>query len=295
MKFTRIFVFFLVALVGMGAGCAIPPKHDLTKPKVGATIFPIYDLVRIVGGNDIETELILPPGASPHTYEPAPSVIKSLQGSSLIFQIGHGLDQWTAPIASSIPGVKLVTLDKNIQLRSATDTDEPGSDSFDPHYWMDPTNGYIMLDTIVEELSKLDPVHALDFADRAQKFKIQLEKKDLEWKDILSQLENKDFITFHDAFMYFADHFQLHVVATFEPFPGREPTPQYLINLQKEIKKYTVKTLYMEPQLAGDLLQTFAHDNGLTVAILDPEGSKNSTTYLDMIDYNVRTFAANQR
>ena len=51
----------------------------------------------------------------------------------------------------------------------------------------------------------------------------------------------------------------------------------------------------MEPQLAGDLLQTFAHDNGLTVAILDPEGSKNSTTYLDMIDYNVRTFAANQR
>jgi len=290
----RIFVIFSVVLLLLGAGCSITTPD---KPKVAATIFPIYDLVRIVGGENVETVLIVPPGASPHTFEPTPSLIKELKGTSRIFQIGHGLDNWTDTISESIPKASIVTMDKNVELYTATEHEDEdrGHDKYDPHYWMDPTNAYIMVDTIAAELSVISPEHAGEFVERAEKFKNELERKDWEWMKMLGDLQNKKLVTFHDAFQYFARRFQLEIVATFEPFPGREPTPQYLIDLKNEISKHKVKTLYVEPQFPSSALETFAHDNGLTIATLDPEGSADHTTYLDMIEYNVATLIENQK
>lgn len=295
MKQFRIFLI-LVCLILSGAGCAPQLTNDEeVKPKVAATIFPLYDIVRTIGGDAVDTTLILPAGASPHTYEPTPSVIKQLQGSSLIFQIGHGLDHWTSSITASIPALQTVTVDTNINLRAATDTDEPESDQFDPHYWMNPMNASIIVDSVAKKLSALVPEHTEDFVLRAEKFKTELKDKDAEWKKELSQITNKNIVTFHDAFMYFADHFGLTVVATFEPFPGKEPTPQYLIELKREIDANHITHMYLEPQFAADSLESFARDNGITLGILDPEGSQERTGYIDMMDYNVKTIVANQQ
>ncbi len=296
----RRFLFLLTILILAGAGCSIGTPDT---PKVGATIFPIYDLVRVIGQEEIDAVLILPPGASPHNFEPTPSVIKALQGSSLIFQIGHGLDSWTTSISQSIPRARVVTLDRNIQLLPTADIDEHTGEEeedhehgpIDPHYWMDPTNAYIMIDTIVDELSQIDPAHAELFVARANTFKDELERKDYEWMQKMAEVPNKKIVTFHDAFNYFAQRFQFQVVATFEPFPGREPTPQYLIDLKNNILKYNVKTLYVEPQFPTAALETFAKDNDLSIATLDPEGSSDRTSYLEMIGYNVETIIQNQK
>ncbi len=301
----RIFLFFVVTILFVGAGCNITASN---KPKVAATIFPIYDLVRIIGGEDVETVLIVPAGASPHTFEPTPSLIKELKNTSRIFQIGHGLDSWVSSIVTSIPDAHTITLDRNVQLYPTAEFDghehkEEGGDveedhehgPVDPHYWMDPTNAYTMVDTIVEELTLISPDHSEDFALRAKNFKDELERRDWEWLKMMKGLQNKKLVTFHDAFQYFARRFQLEIVATFEPFPGREPTPQYLIDLKEEVDEHGVKTLYIEPQLSAAAIETFARDNGLTIATLDPEGSEDHTTYLDMIGYNVQTILENQQ
>ncbi len=304
----RIFsvVYILGILIIGGAGCSHlddASSHKPNKPKVAATIFSLYDLVRIVGSDDIDVVLILPPGTSPHTYEPTPSILKSLQGSLRIFEIGHGLDRWAASIVESIPGASIVTADRDIKLRLTAELHEEeheeGTDdehgSFDPHYWMDPMNAVSMVDTIAEELSIIDPQHSEEFVTRAKEFKDELERKDREWRQLISGVENKKIVTFHDAFMYFADHFGFTVVATFEPFPGREPSPQYLIHLKEELEEHGVKTVYIEPQLAADSLQSFARDNNLRIGILDPEGSEDRTSYIEMIDYNVKTIMENQK
>lgn len=292
MKFFRIFFLTVIVVLFVGSGCTRPMP---LKPKVAATIFPLYDLVRIIGGDDIDTVLILPPGASPHTFEPTASTMKQLQGVLAIFEIGHGLDNWFSLLENPFYNTTFVGMDKNIQLRVSTDTDEHDSDSVDPHYWMDPTNARIMADTIVEELSLLVPEHTAAFNTRAEKFKDELTKKDVQWQEEMAQVKNKNIVTFHDAFMYFADHFQLRVVATFEPFPGREPTPQYLIDLKKEIEKNNITFMYIEPQLSARSLETFAKDNGIALGVLDPEGSKERAGYIDMIEYNVETIVANQK
>ncbi len=291
MSRVRIFLVLSIALLLTGAGCTVATPDKL---KVAATIPPLYDLVRTIAGDDVDTVLILPPGASPHTFEPTASTMKQLQGVSVIFEIGHGLDNWFLFLENPVDTVVFVGMDKNIQLRAATDSDEHDSGSFDPHYWMDPTNALSMVDTIVEELSLRAPEHAVDFNIRAERFKEELKKKDFEWQQKMAQVRNKNIITFHDSFMYFADHFGLTVVATFEPFPGREPSPQYLIQLKQGIDEHNVRTLYLEPQLSPSSFETFAKDTNLTIATLDPEGSQERVGYIEMMDYNVQTIVENQ-
>ncbi len=304
MYFRTIFVS-IVMLVVMGAGCNSVPESS-QGPKVAATIFPIYDLVRVVGGEDVETVLVLPPGSSPHMFEPTPSTIKDLQGASLIFEVGHGLDSWVSSISASVPGLSRVVLDRAISLRMSDSLHEHedmhheegeihSHGLIDPHYWLNPLNASIMVDTVVHELSQLVPERADNFVRRATDFKDELARKNVEWERMFGAISHKELITFHDAFGYFADHFGLEIVSTVEPFPGKEPTPQYILHLKEEIEEHGVTVLYSEPQISLSALETFATDNELSIAVLDPEGSGARSSYIEMIEYNVRTIVEHQQ
>jgi len=260
-----------------------------TKIKVSATISPLYDITKQIAGDNIDVKLILPPGASPHTFDPSPSTLNKLQNSQLIFTIGQGIDSWALGIADNIAGTRIVSLDNNISLQTSSDPDEG---EFDPHYWLDPSNGIIMANIIASELGRIDPNQAETYKNNARIFVKQLEKKDVEWKYLLNNLPTRDIVTFHDAFHYFANHFDLNVLTTFEPFPGKEPTPSYLQEIQQEINEKNITVLFIEPQLSGASLEQFAKDNNASISVLDPlGGATGRESYIELIDYNVQTIA----
>lgn len=295
----------LAVVVLLGAGCVQNTSQSNLnadteqRVRVAATLYPVYDLVRTVGGDDIEVNLIVPAGVSEHYFDPTPSTIKSLQGVETIFAIGQGLDGWVESMAKNVTDAAVITLDQNVPLKSGEvheheegehEEEEEGEENVDPHYWLDPTNAIIMAQTIARELSAIDPDNAQEYDERANVFIGQLQEKDPEWSARIAALPKKHMVTFHDAFHYFADHFELEVVATFEPFPGKEPTPQYLKNLEKEINEHNVRVLFLEPQLSERSLQTFARDHGITLGTLDPLGGlEDRLTYIDLMEYNVRS------
>ncbi len=85
----------LLLLVSTLAWRAPSPAAPL---KVAATIFPLYDLVRQVAGPAVEVVLLVPPGASPHTFTVKPGTVRALTGCAAVFAIGHGLDDWATRI-----------------------------------------------------------------------------------------------------------------------------------------------------------------------------------------------------
>lgn len=270
------------------------------KPIIASTIFPIHDIVRTIGGENIEAQLILPPGASPHTFELSPSDILRLQNTKLIFTIGHGIDNWSIAIADTSPDIEVITLDQNIPLRNSADLNEqyealinnaPSSViSNDPHYWLSPNNAIIMAKTISTKLSQLDPAHTLDYKTNYLNFSNELETKIKKWQAQINNLPNRSIITFHDAFYYFAETFDLQIIATFEPSAGREPTARYMDTLTREIKKYNITTLFLEPQLYTESMRQFAKDNKLSLWTLDPIGGLDErSSYTKLIDYNIET------
>ncbi len=316
-------LFILIALVGglslAGAGCASQHPDDSTMGKtaapntdeplkIAATIFPLYDIARTVAGEDAEAVLITPPGASPHFFEPTPSLLKELHGTDIVFQVGAGLDSWIEDITTNIDGASTVDLSTYIELKKtvAPHLHEDGDSmhsghvhdhghahgEFDPHYWLDPVIAKDIAMHMAEILAEENPAQTAAYVQRANAFAAELAKQDTAWKATLSEVSNKDIATFHNAFMYFTDHFGLSVAATFEPFPGKEPTPQYIAGLQEEIDVHTITTFFLEPQMPKGPIQQFAKDNGLQVGVIDPIGGiEGRESYIDLITYNVQTIA----
>ena len=87
----------LLAL-GLLAGCSRPPESDDGRLHVVATVFPAYDFARSAGGELADVELLLPPGAESHSYEPTPADILSVQECDLFLYLGGESDAWVDTI-----------------------------------------------------------------------------------------------------------------------------------------------------------------------------------------------------
>ena len=301
-QITIIIAIFLIAVIGIGYIIYTENKSPIVEEKVGATIFPIYDIAQNIAGEKIEVVLITPPGASPHTFEPTPVEIKDLQGSQLIFSIGQGLDEWTHEITDAIPGSTVIAVSKNIELmpneeESAKDEheDEEGQEDehhhgyINPHYWLSIPNAKIIAQNITNKLVALNPKNADYYENNFQEYQKKLDKTDSTVRLMLRNTPNKNMITMHNAWPYFANEYGLEIVATFEPSPGQEPTAKYLANLAETAEKNDIKTIFSEPQLANQTLFPFIRDYGLNLEILDPIGGiDNRASYIETMLYNAK-------
>jgi len=64
------------------------------KLPIVSSIYPVADMVRQVGGAHVDVTVVLPAGASPHTFEPKPSMLKKFSSAKIFFMIGAGLEFW---------------------------------------------------------------------------------------------------------------------------------------------------------------------------------------------------------
>lgn len=298
---------------------AIPQSQtsENENAQIAATLFPVYDIAQNITGDTMNVALILPPGTSTHTYEPTPRKLRELQNTEIIFAIGHEADDWTDQIIQSI-GAEKVVVDEGIEIRESTEDEEEHDDhededeneedheddheekghhhgETDPHYWLTIPNAKIIAMTIADDLSTRFPEHADVFAANLDAYLTELDAADNQLRAGFDNVGNKNLITLHDAWYYFADEYGLNIVGTFEPTAGREPTPQYLVELTEAIETSGSKTLYSEPQLSTSGLESFARDNDLSIAELDPiGGTSDRESYIDLMLYNAEIIAQNQ-
>ncbi len=262
-----------------------------SRPKIAASIFPLYDLTKNIAGDKLEVVVILPPGASPHTFEPTPKEQEKLVGTDLIFVAGHELDSWAISLASATAdNTKVVTLDKGIELLES-ESHEEGEVLYDPHYWLSVSNAMIIVDNIAEELSKIDPANENYYQGNAFKYKKELENLREESREEFTYLKTRKIITFHEAFNYFAKEFDLEVVASIEEFPGKEPTIEYLTDVRELIEQHNIKTLFREPELSDSVVKSISEDTDAKIYTLsvDGVGVEGVNSYVEMIRYDVQT------
>jgi ABC-type Zn uptake system ZnuABC Zn-binding protein ZnuA len=254
--------------------------------KVAATIFPLYDIARSVAGPIADVVLVLPPGASPHTFEPTPASVRALSGAHVLFAIGHGLDDWAARLARGAGVPDVVSVDAGIALRR---TDREGRGRVDPHYWLSASNAKVIAGTVAAELARRAPVRRGEIERSLATYIGHLDAADAEVRELLAALPTRKIATFHDAFGYFAAAYGLEVAAVFEPYPGLEPSPQFVVEFQRKIRVSGVHAVFTEPQLSVEALRPIARDLGVTLAILDPLGGlPGRDSYVDLLRFDAR-------
>ena len=121
-------------------------------------------------------------------------------------------------------------------------------------------------------LAGLDPANKDYYLNNLAAYQQHLAKEDEEIKNKLAGLPQKKFVTFHEAWFYFAQAYGLEVAEAFEPFPGKEPTPEFLAHFIDVIKKNNIKVVFVEPQFSPESIQQVANDLHLKIRTLDPEG-----------------------
>lgn len=266
----RLFIILTVAVVfgsalfGIGYLSGVGPLTTSQPIKIAATIFPIFDITRNIVGDKIQVIQIVPAGASPHTFEVTPKVVSELQNVSVILKIGT-LDDWIDNIAiNAAPEAEVVTLSGSVALRNFSDG------SIDPHVWLDLNNDKIIARRIAQMASEVDPKDSEFFDSNLKSYSAKLSEADAEIRSYFSEVKSKNIATFHEAWNYFAARYGLNVVATFESFPGKEPTPSYLASFINAIKRYGLKAVFVEPQFSSQSIEQVASDNGVKLVAINP-------------------------
>jgi ABC-type Zn uptake system ZnuABC Zn-binding protein ZnuA len=283
-------LYLLIPLAERKAGrVAVDVSPSPTaKLKVAATIFPLADIVKNVGGDMVDVVTIMPPGASPHTFEPTPETVNAVSGARIIFRIGGGLDNWVDSVTGAMQGKPVVVeASGGIELRKFEDG------SVDPHYWLSLKNGQLMAVNVGQELSKLDPKNAERYMANMIEYTRKLEAADADLRKMLAPVKGRSFATFHEAWFYFAKEYGLDVAEAFEPFPGKEPTPAYLKTFGDTVKAKGIKWIFSEPQFSSDAISQVAADLNVKLGVLDPEGGwaqdPSQRGYIQMMKRNAET------
>jgi zinc transport system substrate-binding protein len=263
------------------------------KIKVVASINPLADFVKQVGGTKVEVVLLLPPGASPHTYEPTPKVIREISQSRLFFKIGSGLEFWAdrmikaaaarIDIVDSSAGVDLITLENH----------DHGSGhghvtNTDPHIWLDPVICIGIINKIETALSKADPSNALYYRKNASVYRDKLRDLDREIAERTKTFRTREYVTFHPAWNYFSRRYGLKVAASIEEGPGKEPSPKHVSRIIETLRSLKTRVIFAEPQFSPKIAETIAKDAGAQVLFLDPiGGEKDKETYISLMRHNL--------
>jgi zinc transport system substrate-binding protein len=259
---------------------------------VAASIAPLADFARQVGGERVTVIALVPPGASPHTYEVKPSQVRQVAEACLLILNGAGLEYWAEKLieAADNPRLEVVDTSQGIPLLDA------GARGANPHIWLDPRQAMVQVEHIREALVRADPRHAATYEANATRSLAELARLDGEIAAEVAGWGTRQFIAFHPAWVYFARRYGLGQAAVIERSPGREPSPAELIRLVETVKRVGARAIFAEPQFSPKAAEAIARESGARVLFLDPLGSsREHPDYLTLMRRNVAQMALGLR
>jgi ABC-type Zn uptake system ZnuABC Zn-binding protein ZnuA len=292
------------ALALAAAACALGAAAAHGAPlRVVATIEPIAMLVREVAGPRASVAVLVPPGASPHTFEPKPSDVARLVDAALVVEAGAGLDGWLRALlaaASHAPArLTLVEASGVDPLPAAAHADAHAATRapdgrLDPHVWLDPLRVRdALVPALVARLAALDPAQRAAYEAAGRDFAARLGALDADVRAALAG-RGRRFVAFHAAWRYFAQRYGLEEIGVVEEAPGEEPTPRELADLVARARAAGVPPILVEPQLSPRVARALAAEFGATTVLVDPNGDPSDPardSYAELMRWNAAAFA----
>ncbi len=269
---------------------------------VVVSILPLAEFAEQVGGDHVTVSTMIPKGADPHTFDPAPSQMVQLEKASLYVEVGAGLEfeiAYMDKIIAMNKDMYIVDSSKGLDLLEASehhhhhhdgddDEDEDEEEhehehewSTNPHIWLSPEYAQVMVQNICDGLCSVDPDHASDYKNNAASYIKDLEKLDTDIHDALKDVKNRVFMCLHPQWEYFALDYDLTQIAI--EVDGKEPSAQQLAELIDEAKEHSIKVVFTSPQFSTASAKAIAQEiKGQVVGIdsLDKDYINNMRSIL---------------
>ena len=260
-------------------GCAAPTRSADSRVHVVAAFYPLAYAAQQVGRDRVTVETLTKPGGEPHDLELLPRQILDIQDAALVVHLSHFQPAVDAAVAAH-------AAERSLDVAEAADlltlTEGHDHGAVDPHFWLDPTRLAAVGEAIADRLAQADPAGAAAYRANAAAFTAQLTTLDAEVETGLATCTNRDLVTGHSAFGYFAERYGF----TQEPIsglsPDLEPRASDLAHVVEFVREHDVRTIYAETIASPLITQALARETGARVAVLDTvEGISDESAAAD--------------
>jgi len=259
------------------AGCSrsvTPERADLLN--IVVSIPPQKYFVERVGGEHVNVNVMVEPGANPATYEPKPEQLRALSQADAYMSIGVPFERaWLERIASANSRMLLVDTTRGIERMPMEGCCHGGEEGYegepenpDPHIWLSPKLVKIQARTICEALVQLDPDHEAEYRANLDNFIADIDALEAEIRKMLERVESKKFMVFHPAWGYFARDFGLEMIPI--EIGGQEPSAAELAALIAEAEEEGIKVIFAQPEFSTRAAETIAGEIGGEVLLISP-------------------------
>jgi len=293
-RFLSLVLLSLLVLSGCGADNEAQSKVNPTEnPSSTTTIVASFYPMYIFGLNvtkDIPNvnviDMTKPTLGGLHDYALTTEDLKNLEGAKAFIINGAGMESFMDKIKNQMPNLKVVEASKGIKLIKGV-----GDELDNPHVWVSISNAITQVQTIGDQLALIDPKNAAKYKENTNEYIKKLEAERTKMHLALDGIPNRNIVTFHDAFPYFAQEFKLNIAGVIELVPGSEPSAKQLGELIDKVNSLKVKALFSEPQYSTRAPETIAQETGVKVYTLDPvvTGPMDADAYINIMDSNLKT------
>jgi ABC-type Zn uptake system ZnuABC Zn-binding protein ZnuA len=278
---------FILLLTLVFASCS-----GVDAPDILTTTTILADVTRNVVGDRYRVGSLLPVGADPHSYQPAPQDTAKISQSKVLIINGAEYEHFLEGLIENADGERPI-IEASTGLRLITDAES--EHGVDPHLWLDPNNVISYVENIREGLAQFDPQGAEVYASNANAYIADLHGLDTWIDGQIAQIDpqRRLLVTNHESLGYFADRYGFRIVGTVLESTSSDaaPSAQQMAALVEQIKLYEAPAILLDASDNSQLAQRIAAETGVKVITgLHLESLTDgppAPTYIDMMRDNV--------
>lgn len=276
-----------VLLLGTLSGCV---RHTTKRPafRIMTSFYPMYIMaINITNGiNGVQVnDMAGQQTGCLHDYQLQSADMQALSSADLFVINGAGMESFMTKVTNQLP--KLTVLDSSTGVPRITDK----TGEVNPHMWVSISSYIAQVQNIAAGLEKANPIHAAQYRENANTYLQKLRDLRTRMHTAIDHLPNRNIITFHEAFPYFAKEFNLKIVQTVQREPDSQPSAKELAQSIHLIRTSGVKAVFTEPQYEQSAAKIIAQESGAAIYSLDPvaTGNNDLNSYLNAMETNMQT------
>lgn len=285
-------IFITLVTISIFSGCTNDTDNvslENKNTKIVTSFYPMYIFTQNVTKDIPNVEVInmtQPQTGCLHDYSLVPADLKTLENADVFVINGAGMESFMDKVIEQRPKLNVIEASKGIELIK----DENGEEN--AHVWVSISGAIKEVNNIAEGLAAYDTKNANAYRENAKSYIKLLEAQRDKMHEELNVYKNKDIVTFHEAFPYFAKEFELNIVSVVEREPNTEPSAGELADLIDTVKSSNVKVLFAEPQYSQKAAESIAKQTDAKVYLLDPvvtgESDAPADSYIKTMDENLK-------
>ncbi len=298
----------LIAIIVAGCGSSsddksVPSAGSSAKATKAVVTFSILDdVVQNVGGECVETTVLVGRDGDTHVYQPTPEASVQMAEAELIITNGLGFEPWLDDLytASGAKGTRVTAMEGVTPAEEGVAADADHADEVDPHAWQNPENMRTATITVRDALIKANPACAAVITENAARYDAKLVELNTEIVTVVELIPTTQriLVTNHDSLGYFAKQYGFTAETALGAFSteSSDPSAARVAQLADIIRASGVPAIFVENTGGSDLVDRLAKEAGVTLApplytdALGPEDSPGGT-YIGMMQSNAEVIS----